>query len=192
MACKQGIRQNIEASKEYYKKQKQYDPFRALWFSLVNKVHKTDAGFSGLTEEEKTYFVVNILDGEAYNGGIEQFFSNSSGEYYLRAIDGLLDLGAVESLRLLREAKEILFGDGPVPEKQMDRYHAMRHLPDGAEKEKPLWYLRLDEIDSEYYKDPDGLAEKLKLYAEDKGLVEPFMKEAEPPAGVAGTTAAQP
>ena len=55
MACKRGIRQNIEASKEFYRKQKEYDPFRALWLSLVARVHDGADGFEGLSEDEKIY-----------------------------------------------------------------------------------------------------------------------------------------
>lgn len=178
MPCKQGIRENIEKSKEYYRKQKEYDPVRELWTSLVNRVYKTDSGFAGLSEEEKTYFVVCILDGETYNGGIEQFFSNSSGEYYSRVLDGLLELEAFETLKLLKEAKEILFEERPIPTGQRERYKAMRHLPKNT-TEKPDWYVRLDQIDGEYYEDPDGLGERLETYAESKGLIEPFKKGAE-------------
>ncbi len=70
MACKQGIRQNIEAAKRYYEQQRQYDPFRELWKSLVHRVYHTDAGYQGLNEAERLYYSVGILDGEVYNGGM--------------------------------------------------------------------------------------------------------------------------
>ena len=178
MPCKQGIRENIEASKEYYKKQKEYDPVRELWKSLVSRVHQTDEGFSGLNEEEKIYFSVCVLDGETYNGGIEQFFSNSSGEYYKWAADGLLELRAFSCLKLLREAKEILFGANTIPHDQGARYEAMKKLSSEEEEIEnyPDWFKRLEKLDSEYYEDPDNLGVKLDEYAEAHGLVEPFKK----------------
>jgi len=37
MACKQGIRASMEASRAFYHRQKEYDPYRELWVSLVNR-----------------------------------------------------------------------------------------------------------------------------------------------------------
>lgn len=94
MACRQGIRESIEQSKEYYRKQREYDPYRELWVYLVKKVHGEENGFENLTKEEKLYFTVSIFEGEVYNGGMHQFFSNSSGEYYEEAVKGLKALKA--------------------------------------------------------------------------------------------------
>lgn len=90
MPCKHGNRENIDKSKEYYKKQKEYDLFRELWHSLVNRVYATDdeeEGFNALTEDEKIYFAVGVLDGEVYNGGMLQFFSNSSGSLFQKVLN---------------------------------------------------------------------------------------------------------
>jgi hypothetical protein len=63
MACKQGIRQDIEASKRYCEEQRRYDPFDELWKSLVHRVYKTDAGYAGLSAAERRYYSVGALDG---------------------------------------------------------------------------------------------------------------------------------
>ncbi len=80
MACNQGIRESIEQSKEFYRKQKEYDPFKEIWMHRVKKAHAEENDFDNLTKEKKLYYSVDILDGEVYNDGMEQFFSNSSGE----------------------------------------------------------------------------------------------------------------
>ena len=49
-----------------------YDPFRDLWHSLVNRDYKSAEGYSGLNPDERTYFSVGLLDGEVYNGGMHQ------------------------------------------------------------------------------------------------------------------------
>lgn len=175
MPCKQGNRENLERSKEYYRKQKEYNPVRELWLSLVNRVHKTDQGFVGLNQTEKLYFSVCVLEGEVYNGGFHQFFSNSSGEYYSHVVDALLELRAFESLKLLREAKEILFGDLAVPDDHMERNRMMRDYPNTGIETTP-WCIRLEQIDNEYCRNPDGLADKIDGYAETHGLVQPFKK----------------
>jgi len=165
MPCKTGNRQNIENAKLYYAKERELDktcPFRALWRELVDKVHNQPIGFSGLTEEEKIYFAVGVLNGETYNGGIIQFFDNTSGEYYRYAELGLIRLGANNSLSLLRTAKKELFGNGDVPQNQEKRWSIMRKANREAE---------LDKLDTEYYKDLDNLETKMENFAKETGLV---------------------
>src|SRR5687767_5187719 len=108
MACKQGIRNNIEASKAYYKRQREPDPFRDHWSILVHRVHESD-GFHDLSPQEQTYFTVTVLEGEVYNGGMDQFFFNSSGDYYREAVRGLEELEAWRCRALLIAACRGLF-----------------------------------------------------------------------------------
>jgi hypothetical protein len=80
MACKQGIRKSMDASRDYYESLKSYDPFRELWKSLVER-SSLDRSLVNFSVKEQRYFAVSLLDGEVYNGGFDQFFSNSSGNY---------------------------------------------------------------------------------------------------------------
>jgi hypothetical protein len=170
MACKQGIRKNMEESKEYYRQLKEYDPYRELWTSLVRRVHRTEEGYAGLTDDERAYFAAGLLEGEVYNGGMDQFFSNHSGEVYEDAVNALLDLGAVHSLRLLTRASEILFDGKQPPKDTRERRETMRREPDGESG----WFDELEEIDRQYYEDPDGLGDKLAEFARTSGLLSPF------------------
>ncbi len=166
MPCKTGNRKNIENAKLYYAREKELDktcPFRAMWRELVDKVHNQEAGFKGLTEEEKIYFSVGVLNSEAYNGGLIQFFENTSGEYYRYAELGLIRLGANNSLSLLRATKKELFGDGEVPKDQEKRWTLLRN-----QNSEDV----LDKLDTEYYKDLDDLDTKMEIFAKDNGLVE--------------------
>jgi hypothetical protein len=175
MACKQGIRQSIEDSKEFYRKQKEYDPFGELWTHLVKKAHAKENGFESLTKEEKLYFSVCIFDGEVYNGGMEQFFSNSSGELYAEVVEGLTKLKATNSLSLLRQAADILFGEVEPPKDRLERWNAMKQYPEDDEP-KPEWAVELDKLAKQYNEDPDNLSDLLTNYAEIRGLVQPFKK----------------
>ena len=170
MACKRGIRQNLEASKERYKKQKEHDPIRELWLSLVDRVHKGPEGFAGLTVDEQLYFAVGVLDGEVYNGGFEQFFHNSSGEYFDEAIKGLNLLGAESALLLFQRATGLLFGDGSPSKNRGVRWEQMRSLPDGVTDQLPDWYIELETLDQQYCRDPDNLSAKLEAFARSKLL----------------------
>jgi hypothetical protein len=179
MACKQGIRQNIEDSKRYYQEQRKYDPFRELWKSLVHRIYHTDSGYKGLSDAERLYWSVGVLDGEVNNGGLHQFFSNSSGEMYLDVVDGLRELNAPESLKLLLRAKEILFPHGEPPKGREERWEAMRKYSREDGTTRPEWGVELDELDKAWYDDPDDLNEKLRAFAEERGLVAPFRKSGE-------------
>ena len=165
MPCVTGNRDNIENAKTYYAKERELDktcPFRAMWRELVDKVHSKPTGFNDLTEEEKIYYAVSILDSETYNGGILQFFENSSGEHYRYAELGLIRIGANNSLALLRAAKKELFGDSDVPKDREKRWSAMQDIN---------YEDKLDSIDDEYYKDLDDIENKMESFAIEAGLV---------------------
>ena len=176
MPCKNGTREQIEAGKRYNELRKQYDPIREHWISLVNRVHKTDSGFDGLTADEKLYFAVGLVDLDTTNGGSHQYFSNSAGEYYPHAIAGLERIGATQTLDLLRRAKTILFGDQPVSPDSETRWDAMKQYPEEMDDNVPEWCKQLDVIDNQLWDDPDGLNERLVQFAESTGMIEPFMK----------------
>ena len=56
--------------------------------------------YDRLNEEEQAVLLVLLFEGEINNGGFDQFFSNSSGELYEDALDGLNRMQAVEAASL--------------------------------------------------------------------------------------------
>ncbi len=169
MPCKSGIRESIEASKRYYEEQKKYNPWRELWHSLVMRVHKTDAGFGGLSADEKIYFAVSILDGEVHNGGFDQFFSNSSGDLFPEVASGLEILGAHRALDLLFRATQIVFRDAQPPIDQKERWTVMSFSESEARTNA------LDELDRAFWEEAK-LSQRLVRFAEEKGLITPFLR----------------
>jgi len=169
MACKQGIRQAIERSRAYYKARAQYDPAEALWKSLVKRSSE-DPLLTTLSDAERTYFTVCLLDGEVYNGGFDQFFSNSSGAYYAEAASGLAELGALNALKILWEAAETIFGNDAPPKDRAKRWEMMKQ----RQGQQPNRESSLDALDEEYWHDPDDLGDRLQAYADRTGLVERF------------------
>jgi len=164
--CKKGYRDSIERSREYYRNERELNrtcPFRAYWRDLVDRVYTKDGGLNCLSEDEKVYFAVGVLDGEVFNGGFVQFFDNSSGEYYRHAELGLMQLAASDRLALLRAAKNEIFGADPVPTEQAQRFTYTSRLGDES---------RLNELDSKYCDLDDDLAAKLDEFALARGLVE--------------------
>jgi len=184
MACKQGIRANIEASKAYYAKLREPDPVRDYWIGLVKRVHM-QAGLEGLSQSERIYFVVTLFEGEVYNGGVHQFFLNSSGEYYTIVVEGLSELGATRSLDLLQKARKALFPDTDPPTDTAARRQILPWWPEDKTAPPPAWSFEIERIDRELWSDPDRLGEKLKEYATRHRLI-PDARVAEPDAAADG------
>ena len=61
-------------------------------------------GFEGLSTSEVRVVALEALEGDVMNGGLGQYFFNSSGDLALVALRGLEALGAVETHRALKEA----------------------------------------------------------------------------------------
>ena len=163
MPCKGGYRANIEAGK----KQREVDRFyeqsaeRKHWLQLVRRVHETQDGFQKLTLPERTYFAVSCLIGEVYNGGFDQFFSNSSGAFYAYALDGLLEMQAEECAAQLARAKQLLFGEAVIPLDQAERNAKMRQEASNPE---------LDALDKKFWADPEGIGARCAQFAKAHAL----------------------
>lgn len=168
MPCKSGTRSAIEASKVSMKRQRELDamdPFRLYWRELVDRVHKSDAGIANLSDVERQYWAVGCLFGEVYNGGFDQYFHNSSGATYSAAVDGLKAMDATMSLLLLEKAKQMIFGFADVPEESCTRRRIQASV-DGDSLQQ-----RLDELDKQFWDDPDNLATRSEKFAINHGLV---------------------
>jgi hypothetical protein len=68
---------------------------RARWEKL---------GFGELLPEEQRYIALFWLKCEIMNGGFHQYFTNDSGDLAPLALEGLNEIGAIESLRILEDA----------------------------------------------------------------------------------------
>src|SRR5262245_26049747 len=88
MPCKQGTRKTIDNARLQYAERKKAEanpsPETKHWRWLVRQVR--DGGFDGLSPENQLYFAVCLLEGEIYNGGFEQYFHNSSANYFAQAL----------------------------------------------------------------------------------------------------------
>jgi hypothetical protein len=169
MPCKGGYRQSIENSKRRVAEEREDEcihPFRSHWRSLVETVHNSPNGFDSLSEHEKLYFAVSLLQLEVNNGGFHQYFFNSSSSHYRYAEKGLMALGATDALETLRQAKEMLFPSTPVPEDTQTRRLALRGVTEDMQLNP-----KLDELDRHYWTDPEELDSRLRAFALEHGLV---------------------
>jgi len=76
MACKQGIRKSMKASRAYFESLKQCDPFRELWRSLVKKC-SNDPGLSQFSIAEQRYLAVSLLEGESTTEALTSSFGTA-------------------------------------------------------------------------------------------------------------------
>ncbi|KAF1052328.1 MAG: hypothetical protein GAK43_01986 [Stenotrophomonas maltophilia] len=171
MPCKGGYRANIEAGKVRAQAHKRYlaSPQARYWEALVQRVYDDGAGFAGLSLAEQQYYAVSVLVGEVYNGGFDQYFGNSSGEHYANACAGLRELGAVQTLALLEEAKHALFADAPVPSDQGQRQLQMPTYTDPPDE---VCSATLDALDTRFYADSEQLDARLLAHARRHALFE--------------------
>ncbi len=162
MPCKTGRRQSIDQARQRRQKRRD-DPLDNFWRELVRQVYETASGFSGLSEVEKQYFAVGVLIGDVYNGGFEQYFFNSSADYFHQSLTGLEDLGAAQSCILVRRAKQVLFGFRDVPSATSQRRTFLLETQSKSRDE------RLQALDEQFWKDPDGLTGRYLAFARKHG-----------------------
>ena len=173
MPCKGGYRVSIEEGKRYIREERERrltDPYRKLWVSLVEKVYQSPTGFDGLSHPQKLYFAVGLLEGDVYNGGFHQYFFNDSGSYYAYAEEGLIAVGAFQTLELLQEAKETLFPGVPVPVKTAERRHSFPSHPEGS-LSTPKWSEKLDDLNKRFWADSEGVAIRFEAFARNHELI---------------------
>jgi hypothetical protein len=85
-------------------------------------------GLASLGPRERVVYLVWCFAGEVNNGGLAQFFFNSSGEYATETVDALRQVGCSVSARLLERAIA-LFPNG-VPKDIEERNAAMGSTPE--------------------------------------------------------------
>jgi len=109
-------------------------------------------GFENLSAADQIFVAVWVLDFEVCNGGFSQFFYNSSGEHADFATFALHAIGADQTRGLLERAIDAV---GGIPSQmQSDREKLISNLPDYSRE-------LLDDLDSEFYREPDNLNELL-------------------------------
>ena len=119
------------------------DSVAILWSFLVAMVFRDGASpenIDALTPSAKVLYLVQTLDGEVFNGGFHQYFSNSSGKFAHKTLFALYDLGATRRAGLLQRAIATF------PNKRVSRHRKERN--DELDKTDSAI---LDALYSEYY-----------------------------------------
>ncbi|WP_159091858.1 DUF4375 domain-containing protein [Stenotrophomonas sp. ZAC14D2_NAIMI4_7] len=179
MPCRNGTRQSMEQARvrnrEMREAQERFEdsPEGRYWRWLVHQVHKTESGVEGLSIADRRYYMISVVSGEVWRGGIGTYFDSSSGGYYEETLAGLEEVGLVELGDVLREAKVAVFGDEAVPKDEGARWERMygqhAELPDGVE-------VLLDRLSQRFCETEQtlGLSAVLQAYAEKHKLYAAF------------------
>lgn len=123
---------------------------------IFEKLEKV--GFDGLTDGEKTFLCVTILRDEINNGGFDQFYFNSGGEYSVEAVGAFEKIGAADVADIVRRANSVFLNGQPAK----DRDARQKELDALTEAQKNT----LSQLDLEFYKYGEDIDKLLKQFVE--------------------------
>jgi hypothetical protein len=113
-------------------------------------------GFDALTDPERYYWAIWWLESEANNGTFDQYFSNSSGELALEALQGLKAVGAKQMADIFQLAID-MFPSSQVPKDRQQRNKILDSFTSSEEE-------RLEKLSHEFTDYPDDLPFLLNVY----------------------------
>lgn len=143
-----------------------------LWNNLLNRFDDPVRGFDTFSDAEIVYWCIRNLEREAYRGGLEMFFFNSSGELYEETVRSLSQIGASKSADILKSFANEAFA-GKCPPRDTGLRRAALNAFDELELVKAGGIAdKLGYLDDRYCEDPDNIDERLHIFALDQGLIE--------------------
>ncbi len=104
---------------------------------------------------ERVFYLCQTFEMEMTNGGINEFYYRTSGNYANETVEALLEIGAKHTALILDKGNAV-FKEGIVPEDQEVRIDAIQHL----DYSEISWLF--DELDRQFDEHEDQL-DKLNL-----------------------------
>jgi len=125
---------------------------------MSNLIYAREAalGFDALTEPERVVFCLDKLEQEINNGGFEQYFHNSSGDFAAVTPSALRAMGASQVASIVEKALE-LFPNSQPPIDQAQRQEQMASW--GSEEQDTL-----ENLDKAFLAYPEPLANLERVY----------------------------
>ncbi len=120
---------------------------------IWSKIEKANDSLLNLTEPERIFAYVQMLDGQVNNGGFDQFFFNYSGEYAHEILFACEKIKAFKTASLVKTAIEN-FPLLPVPKDTTLRRKLMENLDEKISFE---W----DKLDTKFYQNEENPEELL-------------------------------
>ena len=127
-------------------------------FSIVGDIEGREAssGYASLTTAEQVFFCVWTVEAEINNGGLEQFYFNSSGDIAQWAPDAFRAIGAGHTATVIERANSLFGSDGP-PADRDSRQEAVELLTESDPD-------RFEELDGAFLEYRDNLSELLATF----------------------------
>ena len=121
--------------------------------TYLNQKSEYGENIEKLNASQQTFLFVGNLEREINNGGFNQFYFNSSGDYSQETVSALLDIGAKKTAEIVKKANSE-FKNGIVPKDREQRQNEHELI---EEKADDKW----DKCDSEFYEYQEDLTELL-------------------------------
>ncbi|CAI8246862.1 MAG: Uncharacterised protein [Polaribacter sp. SA4-10] len=112
---------------------------------IGKKITERDV-FTGLNDYEKTFIYIDIFENHTTNGGFEEFFWNSSGQFSHEILEAYEAIGATKTATLIYNAFTA-FGEIPIPKDNAFRKKILIDLKSEA------W----DVLDQAFYKSKENI-----------------------------------
>jgi hypothetical protein len=123
---------------------------------IWKKTEASDDNFSDLTEPERVFIYIDLLEAQVNNGGFDQFFFNSSGDHAHEILAAYKTIKAYKTADLIEEAIK-LFPTLPVPKDTTTRRELMQDLDEKISEE---WH----QLDDKFYEYEDNIPELIIEY----------------------------
>ncbi|MDN5211489.1 DMP19 family protein [Fulvivirgaceae bacterium BMA12] len=106
-----------------------------------------------LNKSQQTFIIIENLEREINNGGFNQFYFNSSGDFSQETVDALIEIGANKTADIVKKANS-QFPDNEVPKDRDKRQDILEQIEDKADE---IW----ETCDNDFYKYEDNIAGQL-------------------------------
>ena len=137
----------------------EYEVFKVLLPMVARGGDAEYETFSALSRGLRMLWATLVLDGEVNNGGFNQFFFNSSGQYAMDAVEGFRLIGAEQHAQLTEEAIALFFKEAP----KLRRFWRPRTLEGFSESYQ---HTQSGELDKRYYALPHPSAARVRYIRE--------------------------
>ena len=121
--------------------------------TYLNSKFEYGENIEKLNPSQRTFLFVENLEREINNGGFNQFYFNSSGDFSQETVNALLEIGAKKTAEIVKKANSE-FKNGIVPKDRTERQNELELIEEKAEEN---W----NKCDSEFYEYQDNLTELL-------------------------------
>lgn len=121
--------------------------------TYINKKSEYGEQIEKLNLSQRAFLYIENLEREINNGGFNQFYTNSSGNFSQETIDALLKIGAEKTAKIVKKANSE-FENGNVPKNKIERQKKLKFIEKKANKN---W----NKYNSEFYNYQDNLTELL-------------------------------